>query len=249
MSKNFTVFAFSAIPDLDTARKNFGLHDLSDKDVAKVLFHKRKQQTGHSETLNWDQLQIASVSLVHHSQEHVVLETLCLPDVSENAILAAFFQALGTSGRMVCWGGEDNSLALIDFRCMKHRISDKGYWQARQSGLLMFDDLREMLAPAGSEVPSMDAFAGRFDYPGMCGMDDEAVWDAYLLDDFEQIARHSDYRALNTYLLALEMLSLRGELSFAEADRARGSLRKHLEKTTGASGQRHDFITSWDDVK
>ena len=249
MPMRFSVFAFSALPDLDTARKNFDLHDLNDKEVAKVLFHQRKQQTGHSETLNWDQLQIASVSLVHHLDGRVSLETCCLPAATEKAMIETFFKAFNASGRLIFWGGEDNSSALIDFRCMKRRISDRDYWQKRLSGQLMFDDLREMLAPAGSEVPSMDAFAKRFDYPGMCGMDNDGVWDAYLLEDFEQIARHSDYRALNSYLLALEVLSVRGELSFADADDARGALRKHLENRTNDRGKQHSFIESWDEIR
>lgn len=241
----FTVYAFSVIPDLETARKNFDLHNLSDKDVAKVLFHQRKQQTGHSEALNWDQLQIASLSLVHYSLDYVDMITYSLKDQDEPELINTFYNALGMSGHMVSWDGNSRSLPLLHFRCMKHRISDNAYWNSVRQGEQLHVDLSEMIAPDRVEMPPLDAMAKRFHFPGMLGANDDTVWDAYLRSDFSEVARQSDLRALNTYLIALEVFALRGDMSFADAARARIKLREHLKRDRDQRGHAA-FMQNWD---
>jgi predicted PolB exonuclease-like 3'-5' exonuclease len=244
----FTVYAFSTVPDLETARKNFGLHDLSDKDVAKVLFHQRKQHTGHSESLNWDQQMIASVSLVKSSLDYVDMATYSLADSGESNLIDWFYKAMGMSGRMVSWDGNTRSLPLLHFRCMKHRISNSAWWDGVTSGQQLHVDLRELIAPAGVEAPPLDAMARRFHFPGMLGASEDAVTDAYLANDFAEVTRYSDMQALNTYLLALEVLALRGEMSYADAARARLKLRayleRHADKPTPSA-----FLANWDETE
>jgi len=243
----FTVFALSPIPDLDTARKNFRLDDLSDKDTAKVLYHQRKQHTGHSEALNWDQLKVAGISLVHYSLDYVEMGTHTLGGMSEADLLHKFYRALGRSGQVVSWHGGVDALPLLHFRSMKHRISDAAYWQAVREGQSVHRDLRDTLVPSGVEVPSLEAFARRFHYPGMLGASVDRVWDAYLEEDFESIARHCDYQALNTYLLALQVFSLRGEMSYADAARARLKLRDYLEHHAEYRSRYRPFLGAWEE--
>jgi hypothetical protein len=40
------VFDIETVPDTDLGRRLFDLHDLSDADVAKVMFSHRRQETG-----------------------------------------------------------------------------------------------------------------------------------------------------------------------------------------------------------
>lgn len=240
----FTVYAFSTIPDLETARRNFDLPDLSDKDVAKVLFHQRKQHTGHSETLNWDQLQITSISMVHYSPDEVSLESLGLPDYQESQMIGAFFESLARSGQMVSWGGETHWLPLLDFRCMKNGISDNGYWRARNGDPQQHIDIQALMVPAGVEIPPLDGFARRFDYPGMLGVTDDQVWDAYLAGQFDLSVTYSDYQALNAFLLALRVLALRGGVSASDVGRAHNQLHEYLNASS-SSRRYKDFLESW----
>lgn len=239
----FTVYAFSTIPDLETARKNFKLDDLSDEDVTKVLFHQRKQQTGHSEVLNWDQLKIASVSLLHHTAGHTEISTHSLADAEEAGLIRLFFEKLDTGATMVSWNGNNRDLPLLYFRCMKHRISDGGYWNAARDGQPAHVALREHFAPASVEVPDLDTMAQRLHFPGMLGRSDDGVWDAYLAGENAEIGRHSELCALNTYLLALQLFALRGELDAAEADGASDRLHDLLEG--GRDPGREAFLDAW----
>jgi len=242
----FTVYAFSPIPDVATARKNFQLEDLSEKQVGKVLYHQRKQRTGHSEALNWDQLQIASVSLVHHSLDYLDMSSHTLGEMPESDLIHRVHNALGRSSQLVSWNGASDALPLLHFRCMKHRISDAAYWQAIRDGQRVHVDLRETLLPQTAEAPSLASLARRFHYPGMLGEDVDSVWEAYLEGDYEAIARYSDYLALNTYLLALQVFSLRGEMSHADAARARLKLRQYLVDGSPTPARYESFLAAWE---
>lgn len=241
----FTVFAFSTTPDIETARRNFQLADLSEKEVAKVLFHQRKQQTGHSERLNWDQLQIASTTLVKHSLDHVELQSHTLADLSEPELIGRLFEALEGSGRLVSWNGNSNAMPLLHFRCMKHQVSHAGYWQAVRDGRQVHTDLRDIIAPTETEMPPLDAFAQRFGYPGMLGHDIDTVWDAFLEKNWQEIARFSDYWALNSYLLALDLMTLRGEMDQQDTEKARLKLRERLEKQAAMEPRYQSFLDAW----
>ena len=241
----FTVFAFSPIPDVPTARRNFQLQDLSEKEVGKVLYHQRKQKTGHSEALNWDQLRIASVSMVHYSLDYLEMRSLTLGEMDEPGLITRFYNA--RVGTLVSWGGTSEALPLLHFRCMKHRISDATYWQAEKKGEGLHIDLREALLPGAAEAPGIESLARRFHYPGMLGADIDSVWEAYLQKDFAGVARYSDHLALNTYLLALQILALRGEMSYADAARARLKLRDYLINHAAAPARYADFLQAWED--
>ena len=48
---NVLVFDIETIPDVEAGRRLHGLDGLSDKDVARVMFQKRREQTGDSDFL------------------------------------------------------------------------------------------------------------------------------------------------------------------------------------------------------
>lgn len=246
----FTVFSFAPVPDIDTARRNFGLQDLSDADVAKVLFHQRKQKTGHSEQLNWDQLQIASLTLVHHSLDYVQMDSYSLAQNQESDLIDWVHKAISRSGRVITWGGAQLEEPLLHFRCMKHRISYTPYWTARQAGEQVHLDIRRLLQ-VEETAPDLrlDDLARRFDLPGMLGQSSDQLTDAWLADDSETLARYADYRALNTYLLALEVLSLRGEISYADRARAQKKLRDYLNNEAKPRARYADFLATWNNPK
>ncbi len=243
----FTVFALSPIPDVETARHNFDLQDVSDKDVAKVLYHQRKQHTGHSEALNWDQLKIAGLTMVSYSLDYVEMGSYNLRNMSERELIERFFKAQSTSGLVVSWNGNSDAIPLLHYRCMKYRISQPAYWQAVRMGQEVHIDLHDTLAPTGVEVPSLDAFARRFGFPGMLGHSLDSVWASHLAGDCEGVSGYSDFLALNTYLLALKVLALRGDLTHQDTARARMRLHDYLQKYARPRKRFRPFLDAWRD--
>lgn len=241
----FSAFSFTALPDIDTARQNFDLPNLSDKDVAKVLFHKRKQQCHKDEPLNWDQLRIGSISLVHYSLDYVEMMSYSLLNTGEDVMINEFFRALGRDGLVVSWNGVNSHLPLMNFRCMKHRVSHLGYWQEVNAGARVHFDVKQWFDQQGGEIPQLDDLSQRFGYPGMLGCGLDTAWDGYLKGDVDSIVSYSDFDALNAYLMALEVFALTGEMSHNDASRARKKLQDFLASQTNKQPRFQTFLDAW----
>lgn len=244
----FTVIAFTPVPDVETARRNLDLADLSDKDVAKVLHHHRKQATGHSEALTWDQQLIASVTLVQYSLDYVDIGSYSLDRHKEPELIDKVFKALGASGQLVTWEGNRLERPLLHFRCMKHHVSDTAYWTAIHANEQQVHvDLQSDLFSDSVEMVGLDAFSRRFYYPGMLDSSLDRAWEGCLEKEFAEVRRYSDLRAFNTYLLALKVLGMRGDMTLADASRARKRFADILDHSARNQPHVREFLDAWDD--
>ena len=67
---NVFVFNIQTIPDIDGARRLYDLHGLSDEDVARAIFHKRRQQA-NTEILRHHLHKIVTISAVMDGQNPI----------------------------------------------------------------------------------------------------------------------------------------------------------------------------------
>lgn len=239
----FTVFALSTVPDTATTRRLFGLDDLDDKAVSKVLFHRRKQQTGSSEVLRWDQRAIASLTLLRHSEQGVQLDSLNASKQGEEALLDAFFRVGSESGRIVAWNGEDIDLPLIRFRCLKYSIDRPEYWRTAAHAAETHIDIARWLSVSGTDRPTLDETACKLGFPGMLNRSEQTVMDAWLLGRQDEVQAFSDIAALNSYLLALRLFAIRGEIGGQETTAALKQLQELLASAT--PGYFNEFASAW----
>jgi predicted PolB exonuclease-like 3'-5' exonuclease len=239
----FSVFALSSVPDTATTRQLFGLDDLDDKSVSKVLFHRRKQQTGSSEILRWDQRAIAGLTLIQHSANNVGLSSMNLGTHSEEDMLHAFFKAVPQQGRMVSWDDEDGGIPLLHFRTLKHAISYPAYWQALTSGANMHMDIRGWLSPPSGDRPTLDEITRKLGFPGQVIRTQTSVMDAWLQGRHDEVQAYSDIKALNTYLLALRLFTVIGDMTAHEHEQAGNRLLDELTKRDDE--HLTSFVTAW----
>jgi predicted PolB exonuclease-like 3'-5' exonuclease len=240
----FSVFALTTVPDTATTRRLFALDDLDDRPVSKVMFHRRKQQTGSSEILRWDQRAIAGLTLIRHSLDSVQMETLSLGQHSETDMLHAFYKAALTDARLVSWDGEQTLVPLIHFRTLKHEISYPAYWEACRAGTRIHLDVRSWLSPGDRDRPTIDESARMLGFPGMLGLSDQKVSDDWLRGEHASVTAYSEVIALNTYLLALRLFSVSGEMSRHDSARVQGTLRDGLKRRPGAHVTA--FLDAWE---
>lgn len=240
----FSVFALSAVPDTVTTRQLFGLDDLDDKSVSKVLFHRRKQQTGSSEVLRWDQKAIAGLTLIQHSIDGVKVHSMNYARHSEEEMLHAFFKTVLNEGRMVSWGGKNDGIPLIHFRTLKYGISYPPYWKALKKGD-MHTDICEWLSPPSGDSATLDETARKLGFPGLLGGTEHAVTDAWLQDRKNEVQAFSDISALNSYLLALRMYTVAGEMTPHDMARAKDQLIDELGKREEIHLK--EFLAAWSD--
>ena len=239
----FSVFALSSVPDTDTTRQVFGLHDLDDKAVSKVLFHRRKQQTGSSEELRWDQRAIASVTLIQHSVDKVLIESIGLAGHTERDMLQALFTAAMRDGRMVAWDSSRSGVPLIHFRSLKHALSFPAYWQTLKERDDLHVDLLDWLAGPGVDRPGLDETARKLGFPGMCARTEDDVYAAWLAGRHAEVQAFSEIAALNTYLLALRVFSVTGQVTRHDSARVQNNLRQALARRS--DGHLADFLAAW----
>lgn len=239
----FAAFALSSVPDTATTSRLFDLDDLDDKSVSKVLFHRRKQQTGSSEVLRWDQRAIAAISLIHHAEDRVHVESMHFAGQSEEEMLHAFFHAAQGKGRMIFWGDEHTNIPLVHFRTLKHGISHPAYWQAFDTHKNLHLDIRSYLSPPSDDLPGLDETARKLGFPGLKGGLESDVMDAWLQGRHDDVQAFSDTTVLNAYLIALRLFTVTGELTGGDSVRAIERLLDEL----GGHKERHitEFLSAW----
>jgi predicted PolB exonuclease-like 3'-5' exonuclease len=118
---NLIAFAQCCVPDVAAARHLYDVDGLDDAAVAKILFHRCKQQTG-GETLRADQQRIAQVALVHGEPEQPQLISLSASEHDEAAILQRLGDTLGGTGRLSGWSLAPD-LAILRLRAMQTGVA------------------------------------------------------------------------------------------------------------------------------
>jgi len=241
----FSVVAITSVPDIATTRHLFEVANLDDESVAKVLFHHRRQQTGSSEVLRWDQRAIASITMIHHAADEVRIESLTQGEHDELAMLHGFFQSTHRNPQLVTWGGRYEAIPLIHFRSLLHEVSYPSYWQAQREHNDLHRDLREWLTPEIADGPELDETARRLGFPGLLDQTEDDAVAAWLLSDYAPAQAYSELSAVNTYLIALRLLGVLGELHSRDAIRARERLREALG--TRDVAHRTSLLAAWNE--
>lgn len=240
---DFSVFALACVPDVATARRVLAIDDLDDKSVAKVLFHRRKQQPGAPETLRWDQQAVAASTLIRHRDGRPEITSMSLDGRTEPGITDRLLSALGDAETVVVWDGRRSELATIRFRALMHgqaippALHDDG--QDRQRCV----DVAAWLAAPGDEPVGLDVTARKLGLPGVLNGSDSDSVDAWLRDDYAAMQSDTGLRALNTYLIALRLFAATGEIIADERQQAERRLRESLDSVSYAFAA--DFRSAW----
>ena len=87
---NIFVFDIETVPDVESGRRLYGLDELDDENVGKVMFHKRAAETGGPEFLRHHLHRIVAISVVLRTPDKFKVWSLGEPDSPEAGITAAF---------------------------------------------------------------------------------------------------------------------------------------------------------------
>jgi len=251
------VFDIETIPDVEGGRRIHDLGDLPDKDVAKVMFNKRREQTGDSEFLPLHLHRVIVISVVLRTGNSVKVWSLGDVDAPEQEIIQRFFEGIEKyTPTLVSWNGGGFDLPVLHYRSLVHGISAPRYWDTGDDDrdfkwnnyLNRFHsrhtDLMDVLAgyQARGNAP-LDQVATLLGFPGKMGMSGDKVWDQYLQGNIEAIRNYCETDVLNTYLVFLRWELARGKLGTAAWEKECGQLREALAET----GKPHlqGFLDAW----
>jgi hypothetical protein len=254
---NVLVFDIETIPDIASGRRLYDLEGLNDADVAKIMFHKRREETGDSEFLRHHLHRIVAISVVMRRADQFKVWSLGDEKSDEAELIRRFFEGIEKySPTLVTWNGSGFDLPVLHYRSLVHGIAAPRYWD---TGDLDRDfkwnnyisrfhwrhtDLMDVLAgyQPRSTAP-LDDIAQMLGLPGKLGMDGSRVWDAWLAGKLGEIRDYCETDVLNTYLVYLRFELLRGNLDAAgyaqEQARVRDTLKSENKPHLKA------FLDAW----
>ena len=252
------VFDIETIPDVVSGRRIYDLEGLADKEVAEIMFVKRRQDTGgSSDFLRHHLHKVVAVSVVLANRDKLHAWSLGEEDASEEDLIQRFFEGIEKyTPVLVSWNGRGFDLPVLHYRALLHGIASPRYWESgeddqsfRWNNYLSryhkrHTDLMDILA--GYEYRSfapLDEIASMLGFPGKMGMDGSKVWNAYLEGDIAGIRNYCETDVLNTYLVYLRYDLIRGQLTKeeygAQCDRLREMLR------TSDKPHWREFLEAW----
>lgn len=238
------VFDIETIPDIDGARRLYDLHGLSDEDVAKAVFHKRRQQA-NTEFLRHHLHKIVAISAVLTSAENFRVWSLGDEDSSEQDLLQRFYDGLERyTPQLVSWNGSGFDLPVIHYRSLLYPINAACYWDTgehnsefRHNNYLSryhgrHTDLMDVLAAYSPRATiRLDEIATLCGFPGKTGMDGGKVWDTWLKGDINAIRNYCETDVLNTYLVYLNWQRNRGNIDPEQYDQQCTRVREELKNS------------------
>lgn len=250
------VFDIETIPDVEGGRRLYGLDGLEDKDVANILYHKRRQETG-KEFLRLHLQRIVAISVVYNDQDDIKVCSLGEASSSEQELLQAFFGLIEQyTPLLVSWNGSAFDLPVIHYRALVNSVAAPRYWETgdedqefRCNNYLSryhtrHTDLMDVLSgyQAQANVP-LDEIASLLGFPGKLAGTVTDTWEEYLAGNLQGIRHHSQAHVLNTYLVHLRYELIRGVLSEGNYRYSCQQLRDYL----GQENQAHftEFLKRW----
>lgn len=251
------VFDIETIPDIEGGRRLYNLHDLSDKEVANVMYYKRRQETGDSEFLRLHLHRVVAISQVMRDGDHFELWSLGEADSPEEEIIRRFFEAIDRhTPTLVSWNGSGFDLPVLHYRSLVHGISASRYWETGEEDSSFkwnnylsryhsrHTDLMDALAGFQPRANApLDEMATLLGFPGKLGMSGAKVWDAYLAGDIQSIRNYCETDVLNTYLVYLRFQLIRGHLTREEYEQECQLVRDSLQQE--AKPHLDKFLAAW----
>jgi len=133
---NFVAFALRAIPDTESERKrDQRLAGLCDDDVAKIMFHRHRQNGGVNGGLPVHQMRIAAIAWLAVRDESIRAGTST--EAGEVAAIEKLLHVCEGSGlhELVSWSGEGFDFPLLRLRALRHELAAASLFRPPLVGL------------------------------------------------------------------------------------------------------------------
>jgi predicted PolB exonuclease-like 3'-5' exonuclease len=253
---NTLIFDIETVPDTALGRRLHGLHGLTDEQVGRIMFTKRRQDVG-SEFLPHEQHRVVAISVVMRSRDVLKVWSLGDENSSEKDLIERFFDGLDRyTPDLVSWNGSGFDLPVLHYRSLLHGITAARYWDTggsdasfRYSNYLSryhwrHMDLMDILSGfQGRGRASLESMACLLGLPGKLGMQGSDVWEEFLRGGIGRIRDYCETDVLNTYLIYLRFELLRGNLNAAEHADEIARVRRLLAESTAA--HLREFSAAW----
>ena len=253
MREPVLVFDIETVPDVETGRALLGLDGLDDAAVSQAMSAQRQQLRGND--FQPPHLhRVVAISIVLVQKDELKVMSLGAEQDGEAEIVRQFFRGIDKYRPvLVSWNGSGFDLPVLHYRALKHGIAAPKYWQT--DGEAKWDnylgrygfrhtDLMDVLALYnGRNYAPLHEMAVLLGLPGKLGMDGSQVASAFTAGRIAEIRAYCETDVLNTYLIYLRFLLMRGQLDAAQYEAEVGRAREFLAQS-GAAHWR-EFLAAW----
>ena len=211
---NIFAFSIKTVPDIDSCRRLYDLHGLSDEDVVKAVLHKRRQQA-NTEVLSHHLQKIVSISAVLRHRDLFRVWSLGDVESNEEELLQRFYSGIDRySPDLLSWNGKRFEFPVIHYRSLLYAVNAGTYWNPGENNTrIRYMDLTQTLGGFSSHEPAqLGEVAGLCGFPGRAGESAIDVCDNYLRANMQKLRDDGEIDALNTYLIYLRFLCNKGQL-------------------------------------
>lgn len=203
---DFSVVEVETLPDIAGARQVYGLaSDVSDKNVAKVIFHHLQQTGNQGRFLPPGLAMISAVSVVAFRDQCLSLSSWSRQQDDEASLLKAFSRHRAKlSGEMVVWGSGRNLTQLFAVRSMVVGCAMPP---------LSLLPLASLLGGSGGDEDGRTVIAGRLGITSESAGSDEGNWEHYRKTGFSPLADKCLLNAVATSRLWLSYCQATGRIT------------------------------------
>ena len=243
---NVLAFDIETIPDCAAGRKLYDLpKELPDQEVAEAMFAKRREKTG-TDFIATHLQQVVAISAVYRNTatDQLSVWTIGKEDSSEAEMVSNFFAGIDKhTPTLVTWNGGGFDLPVLNYRSLINGVQAPRYWDLGEDDQgfkwnnyhsrfhSRHTDLMDVIAGYNNRAfAPLDEIALMLGLPGKMGMSGAKVWDEYQAGNIKAIRDYCETDALNTYLVYLHFMQLRGHLNQKDIEREETALVKVLEQ-------------------
>ncbi|MEM7467960.1 MAG: 3'-5' exonuclease [Pseudomonadota bacterium] len=255
---NVFIFDIETVPDVNGARRLWGLDGLDDQAVADVMYNKRSQETNGASDFHRHHLhRVVAISVVLRSADKLRVWSLGDEESSEAELIGRFFDGIEKySPTIVSWNGGGFDLPVLHYRALINGVAAPRYWDTgQQDNSFRYNnylgrfhwrhiDLMDVIAGYQARaVAPLDDIASLLGYPGKLGMTGADVWVEFKSGNLKAIRDYCETDVLNTYLVYLSFERLRGNLQDSQFNDEILLMKEYLKASELAHFQ--EFLEAW----
>jgi predicted PolB exonuclease-like 3'-5' exonuclease len=264
VDEKILAFDIETVPDGEAARRVYGFDPaMSDADVLEAVLQLRRQESEGREFLPLPLHRVVAIAVVYRTPQRIFSGALGELGTSEEDLVRKFFAAVdGECPQLVSWNGTGFDLPVLHYRALRYGVASPTYWETgdRRADFRYRNyharhlssrhtDLMDALAGGGGYGRAgargrLDTVARLVGLPGKIGGSGEEILERVEAGRLAEVREYCEGDALNTYLLYLRYLYVRGLLDAEETRREGARVRAWLEEHP--TDLRRAFLERWD---
>lgn len=191
---SFMFLDIATVPDFELGERLYKLHDLSEKDISRVMATKNRESGNVSGILPQHMQRVLVISVLFQDKES--LKVWSVGDAgSDEGDLLKILQRYTDEYKpaVVTWCGDESIFPVLNFRCLSHGTQSPIFTS--------HTNLLSELAWTSNKPFSLHEVAVLAGSPGNKEMSCDEVLNCYLEGDVEPVRNNLELKLINTWLI------------------------------------------------